>query len=68
MKNKISNEVFFKRKNCRICSSKNLELALEMGISPISEKYLAKKFLENLQELEEQKLRESIRNIIKRLI
>ena len=32
------------------------------------EKYLAKKFLEHLQELEENKLRESIRNIIKRLI
>jgi len=32
------------------------------------EKYLAKKFLEHLQELQEKKLRESIRNIIKRLI
>ena len=47
MKNNISKEVFFKRKNCRICSSDNLELALEMGISPISEKYLIK---ENLEE------------------
>ena len=32
------------------------------------ERYLATKFLENLQEIEEQKLRESIRNIIKELI
>jgi len=46
MKNNTSKEVFFKRKNCRICSSENLELALEMGVSPISEKYLIKKNLE----------------------
>ena len=32
------------------------------------EKYLAKKFLEYLELKQEQKLRESIRNIIKRLI
>ena len=32
------------------------------------EKYLAKKFLEYLELKQEQKLRESIRNIIKRLV
>ena len=46
---KIFNQVFYKRNSCRICAGKNLELALKMGDSPISEKYLTKeKISENI--------------------
>ena len=50
MENKNSSKkVFYKRDNCRICSSKRLDLALKMGDSPISEKYLTKeKIKENI--------------------
>jgi len=50
MENKNSTKkVFYKRDNCRICSSKRLDLALKMGESPISEKYLTKeKIKENI--------------------
>ena len=36
------NNLFYKRNNCRICFSKHIELALEIGSSPISEKYVTK--------------------------
>ena len=38
----LSEKFFYKRNNCRICAGKNLELALKMGDSPVSEKYLTK--------------------------
>jgi len=40
-------ELFTTRSSCRLCGSKNLELVVPLGDSPVSEKYLTK---ENLSE------------------
>ena len=44
-------ELFTTRSSCRLCGSKNLELVVPLGDSPISEKYLTK---ENLSEKQDQ--------------
>jgi 2-polyprenyl-3-methyl-5-hydroxy-6-metoxy-1,4-benzoquinol methylase len=44
-------ELFTTRSSCRLCGSKNLELVVPLGDSPVSEKYLTK---ENLLEKQDQ--------------
>ena len=44
-------ELFTTRSSCRLCGSKNLELVVPLGDSPVSEKYLTK---ENLSEKQDQ--------------
>ena len=42
----LTQNIYHKRDNCRLCSSKDLKLVIEMGNSPISEKYVTKKNIE----------------------
>lgn len=49
MKNKNSEDyVSYTRTNCRLCLSKEIELAVNIGKSPISEKYVKKDNLDKL--------------------
>ena len=49
MKNKDqTNNITYARNNCRLCLSKEIEIAVNMGKSPISEKYVKKDSLENI--------------------
>ena len=41
MKSKeLKNNITYARNNCRLCLSKEIEMAVNMGKSPISEKYV----------------------------
>ena len=42
------NYISYARNNCRLCLSKEIEIAVNMGKSPISEKYVKKDNLENI--------------------
>ena len=49
MKSKeLKNNITYARNNCRLCLSKEIEMAVNMGKSPISEKYVKKENLENI--------------------
>jgi len=49
MKSKASKDyISYKRNNCRLCLSKDIELAVKMGKSPISEKYVDKDNLDKI--------------------
>ncbi len=49
MKSKASKDyISYKRNNCRLCLSKDIELAVNMGKSPISEKYVNKDNLDKI--------------------
>ena len=49
MKNKDqTNNITYARNNCRLCLSKEIEIAVNMGKSPISEKYVKRDNLENI--------------------
>ena len=41
----INKKISHKRTNCRLCLSEDIELVIEMGKSPISEKYVVQKEL-----------------------
>ena len=49
MKSKeLKNNITYARNSCRLCLSKEIEMAVNMGKSPISEKYVKKENLENI--------------------
>ena len=49
MKSKeLKNNITYARDSCRLCLSKEIEMAVNMGKSPISEKYVKKENLENI--------------------
>lgn len=49
MKSKeLKNNISYARDSCRLCLSKEIEMAVNMGKSPISEKYVKKENLENI--------------------
>ena len=49
MKNNSSNNyISYTRNSCRLCLSEDIELAVNIGKSPISEKYVNKNHLEKL--------------------